>query len=159
MNFNKFYNRKLTIKNKYDLFIVNISFINNWFNKICLSSHNYHLSKWEWIEMNWNGFRNIDTNVKMNAFQSWMHFYSFIGIAWSTSLCLSKIILAFSVHTTNIMNTVQFKILNRKFFNPIEPNWIQLNPKKSIRYLKYSDSKKLIHLNPFSFANISFKNL
>jgi len=57
-----------------------------------------------------------------------------------------------------IMNTVQFKILSRKCsfsiqLHPIEYNWIQLNPiksKKSIRYLKYAlDRKKfqsiLIH--------------
>ena len=126
-------------------------------NNLFLINHPANENELKWIEMDFQKY--WFTSVKMNAFQSWMHFYSFIGIAWSISLCLSKIILAFSVHTTNIMNTVQFKILNRKFFNPIEPNWIQLNPKKSIRYLKYSDSKKLIHLNPFSFANINFKNL
>ena len=41
------------------------------------------------------------------------------------------------------MNIVQFKILNRKCsfliqLHPIESNWIQLNPKKSIRFLKYA---------------------
>jgi len=46
--------------------------------------------------MNWNELK-LDsdfqkywfTSVKMNAFQSWMHFYSFIGIARSIFLCLS----------------------------------------------------------------------
>jgi len=57
-----------------------------------------------------------------------------------------------------IVNTVQFKILNKKCsfsiqLHLIESNWIQLNPikfKKSIRYLNtHSDRKKfqsiLIH--------------
>ena len=35
-----------------------------------------------------------------------------------------KIILAFSVHNTHIVNAVQFKILNRKVF---QSNCIQLN--------------------------------
>ena len=46
-----------------------------------------------------------------------------------------KIILAFSVHNNTIVNTVQFKILNRKYrfsiqLHVIESNWIQLNLKK-----------------------------
>ena len=48
-----------------------------------------------------------------------------------------KIILAFSMHNNTIVNTVQFKILNRKCsfsiqLHLIESNWIQLNPKKRI---------------------------
>jgi len=64
------------------------------------------------------------------------------------------IILAFSVHTNTIVNTVQFKILNRKC-SIFQSNYVQLNPikykKEYIRYLKYthSDRKKfqsiLIH--------------
>jgi len=47
-----------------------------------------------------------------------------------------KIILAFSVHTNTIVNTVQFKILNKKCsfsiqLHSIESNSIQLNPIKS----------------------------
>ena len=33
-----------------------------------------------------------------------------------------KIILAFSVHTNTIVNTVQFKILEMQFFNPNASN-------------------------------------
>ena len=45
-------------------------------------------------------------------------------------------------------------------FNLIESNWIQLNPiksEKSIRYLKYAFGEKKIsmHFNPFSFAGES----
>ena len=47
-----------------------------------------------------------------------------------------KIILAFSVHTTNIMNIVQFKILNRKYSFSIQLSLIK--SKKSIHYLKYA---------------------
>jgi len=36
--------------------------------------------------IDWNELKCIQkywfTNVKMNAFQSWMHFYTFIGIAY-----------------------------------------------------------------------------
>jgi len=44
-----------------------------------------------------------------------------------------KIVLAFSERNTHIVNTVQFKILNRKCsfliqLYPIKSNWIQLNP-------------------------------
>ena len=68
-----------------------------------------------------------------------------------------KVILTFSVHKQHIVNTVQFKILNRKcsFSNyiqlhPIESNWIELNPiksKKSIRYLKYAFGQKKISIH------------
>ena len=52
-----------------------------------------------------------------------------------------KIILTFSVQKHTIVNTVQFKTLNRKYsfsiqLHPIESNWIQLNPIKSQK--KYS---------------------
>jgi len=64
-----------------------------------------------------------------------------------------KIILAFSVQNTHIVNTVQFKILNGKCsfliqLHPIESNWIQLNPiksKKSIHYLKSHLDRQKYH--------------
>ena len=78
----------------------------------------------KWIEMDSDFQKYLFTNVKMNAFQSWMHFYSFIEIAWSIFMPFNlKIILIF----LRIVNTIQFKILNRKnmqFFNPIAFNWI-----------------------------------
>jgi len=60
-----------------------------------------------------------------------------------------KIILVFSVHCEC---SVQFKILNRKCsfsiqLHPIESNWIQSNPKKSIRYLKYTFGYKKISIH------------
>jgi len=89
------------------------------------------------------------TNVKMNAFQSWMHFYSFIVIAWSISLYAFKFKNNISFFCA--LWILQFKILNRKCsfsiqLHPIESNWIQLNPiksKKSIRYLKYAFGWKI----------------
>jgi len=46
----------------------------------------------KWIEMDSDFQRYWFTNVKINAFQFWMHFYSFIGIAWS--ICLEYICLS-----------------------------------------------------------------
>ena len=49
----------------------------------------------KWIEMDSDFQKYWFTNVKMNAFQSWMHFYSFIEIAFSMPFNLK--IIAFSV--------------------------------------------------------------
>ena len=43
----------------------------------------------KWIEMDSDFQRYWFTNVKINAFQFWMQFYSSIGIAWSISLYFS----------------------------------------------------------------------
>ena len=96
----------------------------------------------KWIEMDLDFQKYWFTNVKMNAFQFWMHFYSFIGIAWSTSMPFNlKIILAFSAHPIHCEHfDSKFWIENAVFqsnciqLNLIESNWIQLNPKKSICY-------------------------
>ena len=82
------------------------------------------LSKREWIEMNSDFQKYWLTNVKMNAFQSWMHFYLCTEIIYRNIIiyrnCVEhifmpfnlKIILAFSVNCE--LNIFQFKILNRK---------------------------------------------
>ena len=117
------------------------------------------LSFIEFCPTNENGLKLIEmdsdfqkywfTNVKINAFQFRMPHFLFIyrncmkHISMPFSL---KIILAFSVHNTHIVNTVQFKIVNKKCnfsiqLHPIESNLIQLNPiksKKSIHYLKHT---------------------
>jgi len=109
-------------------------------------------------EMDWNNlkwiqiFRNIDSRML-----KWMLFnpaFLFIYRSCMEHICMPfnlKIILTFSV-----MSTIQFKILNRKCnfsiqLNLIESNWIQLNPKKSIRYLKYIFN---IHSNRKKFQSI-----
>ena len=92
----------------------------------------------KWIEI--QIFQKYFTNVKMNAFQSWMHFYSFIKIAWSISLSAfqSKNNISFlcTTYTLWILFNSKFWIGNAVFqsnciqLNLIESNWIQLNPKR-----------------------------
>jgi len=43
----------------------------------------------KWIEMDSDFQKYWFANVKINVFQFWIHFYSFIRIAWSIFLCLS----------------------------------------------------------------------
>ena len=116
--------------------------------------------KWiEWIQI----FRNIDSRMLKRSF-SILNAFLFIYrncMEHISMLFNLKIILAFSVHThcvlcTHIVNTIQFKNLNRKCsfsiqLHPIESNWIQLNPIKSKK--KYSLFKIRIRIeknfNPF----------
>ena len=64
-----------------------------------------------------------------------------------------KIILAFSVQNLHIVNTVQFKIFNRKYSFSIQLNPIKSKKKYSL-FKKYAFGYKKIsiHFNPFSFA-------
>ena len=88
--------------------------------------------KREWIEMDLDFQKYWVTNVKMNAFQSWMHFYSFTGIAWSISLYAfqSKNNISFFCAQLWILFNSKFWIGNAGFqfnciqLNLIESNWI-----------------------------------
>jgi len=100
----------------------------------CLTNEN----ELKWIEMDSDFQKYWFTNVKMNTFQFWMRFiHIYRNYMEHISMPFNlKIILAFSVHTNTIMNTVQFKILNRKCSFSIQLHPIE--SKKSIRYLKYA---------------------
>jgi len=85
----------------------------------------------KWIEMDSDFQKYEFMNVKMNSFQFWMHFYSFIGIA-----CLFQSKNNISIFCMHIVNTTQFRIVKHSFFNSVElknnisnfcATWILLN--------------------------------
>ena len=92
---------------------------------------NSHQMRMDWNELKWiQFFRNIDSRML-----KWMLFNP--AFLFIYKICMEhisipfdlKIILAFSVHNNTIVNTVQFKILNRKCsfsiqLHLIESNWI-----------------------------------
>ena len=105
----------------------------------------------KWIERWIQIFQKYWFTNKMNAFQSWMHFYSFIGIGAYPYAFQSKnnvsFFCAFWIHFNS-----KFWIGNAVFqsnciqLNLIESNWIQLNSKK-YSYWKYIRIEK--NFNPF----------
>ena len=74
----------------------------------------------KWIEMDSDFQKYWFTNVKMNTFQFWIHFYSFIKIAWSIFLFKNNISFFYALW---ILFNSKFWIANAVF----QFNWIQLN--------------------------------
>jgi len=88
-----------------------------------------HQMRMNWNELKWiQIFRNINSRML-----KWMLFNPEFLIIYGncmeyiSMLFNLKIILAFSVHNTHIMNIVQFKILNRKCSFSIQLHSIETN--------------------------------
>ena len=114
----------------------------------------------KWIKMDSDFQKYRFINVKINPFQSWMHFYSHIYRNCIVHISIPfnlKIILAFSVH---IVNT-QFKFVNRKysFFNSVKfknniSNFCAMSQLEMIMMTSISLSFLIVNTAQFNILNI-----
>jgi len=122
----------------FSFFSFSLYRIKNSFSRIKAERNLRVPNKWKWIEMNWNGFLETLIHKCWNKCFSILNAFLFIYRNCMDHISVPfnlKIILAFFVHNTHIVNIVQFKILNRKCsisiqLHPNSSNWIQLNKKK-----------------------------